>query len=139
MGWRRGRTYGQGLHDWVLAADRPVREVARRFAVGESYVARARQQRGQVSAGVQCNYVFLRLQRLERALTGRVAAAPEQTLTQLCQWGEAEHDVRVSPTALWKTLGRLGLTLKKIAPGRRAATCRCSSGTTRLGRRAVQT
>ncbi|MFB8828756.1 winged helix-turn-helix domain-containing protein [Azotobacter sp. CWF10] len=41
-----------------------------------------------------------------------MAAAPEQTLTQLCQWIEAEHGVRVSPTTLWKTLGRLGLTLK---------------------------
>ncbi|GAB3467323.1 hypothetical protein GCM10027398_14580 [Azotobacter salinestris] len=42
-----------------------------------------------------------------------MAAAPEQTLTQLCQWVEAEHGVRVSLTTLWKTLGRLGLTLKK--------------------------
>jgi len=48
-----------------------------------------------------------------RGLTERVAAAPEQTLMQLCQWVEAEHDVRVSLTRMWKTLGRLGLMLKK--------------------------
>lgn len=73
--------------------------------------ARSRQLLGQVSAGVQCNHVPLRLQGLEGlegALTERVAAAPEQTLTQVCRWVEAEHDVRVSLTTMWKTLGRLG-------------------------------
>ncbi|WP_061292143.1 winged helix-turn-helix domain-containing protein, partial [Azotobacter vinelandii] len=115
MGWRRGQAYGQDLRDRVLAAEGSIREVARRFAVSDSYMARARsrQQRGQVSAGVQCNHVPPRLQGLEGALTERVAAAPEQTLTQLCQWIEAEHGVRVSLTTMWKTLGRLGLTLKK--------------------------
>lgn len=115
MGWRRGQAYGQDLRDRVLAADGSIREVARRFAVSESYVARARsrRQQGQVSAGVQCNHVPLRLQGFEEVLTERVAAAPEQTLMQLCQWVEAEHDVRVGLTTLWKTLGRLGLTLKK--------------------------
>ncbi|MFD2407983.1 IS630 family transposase [Azorhizophilus paspali] len=116
MGWRRGQAYGQDLRDRVLAAEGSIREVASRFAVSDSYVARARsrQQLGQVSAGVQCNHVPPRLQGLEGVLTERMAAAPEQTLTQLCQWIEAEHGVRVSLTTMWKTLGRLGLTLKKV-------------------------
>ncbi|MFD2406724.1 hypothetical protein ACFSVK_14930 [Azorhizophilus paspali] len=61
MGWRRGQAYGQDLRDRVLAAEGSIREVARRFAVSDSYVARARsrQQLGQVSAGVQCNHVPL--------------------------------------------------------------------------------
>ena len=115
MGWRRGQAYEQDLRGRVLAADGPIREVARCFAVSESYVARARsrQQLGQLSAGIQCNHVPLRLQGLAGALTERVAAAPEQTLAQLCQWVEAEHEVRVSLSTMWKTLGRLGLTLKK--------------------------
>ena len=115
MGWRRGQAYGQDLRDRVLAADGSIRDVARRFAVSESYVAqaRSRQRLGQVGAGAQCNHVPLRLQGLEEVLTERVAAAPEQTLAQLCQWVEAEHGVRVSLATMWKTLRRWGLTLKK--------------------------
>ncbi|WP_227028923.1 hypothetical protein [Azotobacter chroococcum] len=30
----------------------------------------------------------------------------------MCQWVEAEHGMRVSLATLWKTLARLGLTLK---------------------------
>lgn len=115
MGWRRGQAYGQDLRDRVMAAKGSLREVATRFAVSESYVARvrARQRRGQLNAGIQCNHVPLRLHGLETALIERVAAAPDQTLAQLCQWCETAHGRRVSLTTMWKTLGRLGLTLKK--------------------------
>ncbi|RCV87244.1 winged helix-turn-helix domain-containing protein [Vreelandella rituensis] len=34
-------------------------------------------------------------------------------MAQLCQWCETAHGRRVSLTTMWKTLGRLGLTLKK--------------------------
>ncbi|GAB3388738.1 transposase [Azotobacter armeniacus] len=54
-----------------------------------------------------------RLLGLEGALAERVAAAPGQTLAQLCQWGEAEHGVRVSLSTQWKALARLGITFKK--------------------------
>nr|WP_245784290.1 IS630 family transposase [Halomonas korlensis] len=115
MGWRRGQAYGQDLRDRVMAASGSLREVAARFAVSESYVARvrSRQRSGQLNAGAQCNHVPLRLLGLEAALAERVAAAPDQTLAQLCQWVEAEHGRRVSLATMWKTLGRLGLTLKK--------------------------
>ncbi|MBK4738607.1 winged helix-turn-helix domain-containing protein [Noviherbaspirillum pedocola] len=36
------------------------------------------------------------------------------TLQQLCAWLHAEHGVRVGITTIWKTVGRLGLSLKKI-------------------------
>lgn len=42
MAWQRGRAYGQDLHDRVLAADGSIAEVAKRFAVSESYVVRVR-------------------------------------------------------------------------------------------------
>ncbi|SEJ09710.1 hypothetical protein SAMN04244572_02738 [Azotobacter beijerinckii] len=102
---RRGQACGQDLRDRVLAADGSIREVARRFAVSESYVARARsrQQRGQLSAGLQCNHVPLWLQGLGGALTERVATPLEQTLAQLYQWVEVklrEH----SGHGLWASM-----------------------------------
>lgn len=42
MAWQRGQAYGQDLRDRVLAAEGSIREVAQRFAVSDSYVARVR-------------------------------------------------------------------------------------------------
>jgi hypothetical protein len=41
MAWHSGQAYGQELRDRVLAASGSIRDVAARFAVSESYVARA--------------------------------------------------------------------------------------------------
>jgi transposase len=46
-------------------------------------------------------------------LIARVAAVNDQTLEQLCQWVNDEHGVQVGVTTMWKTLARLGLSLKK--------------------------
>jgi transposase len=35
------------------------------------------------------------------------------TLQQLCDWVQTEHGIRVGVTTMWKTLARLGLSLKK--------------------------
>lgn len=116
MAWRRGQAYAQDLRDRVLAAEGSNHEVAERFAVSDSYVARARgkQRRlGQVCAGVQCNHVPPRLAGLELALAAQVQVAADQTLAQLCEWVQQQHGVRVGLTTMWKTLGRLGLSLKK--------------------------
>lgn len=116
MTWRPGQAYGQDLRDRVLAAEGTINEVAARFAVSYSYVVRVRslrRRRGQVCAGAQCNHVPPRLQGLEAALVAQVNQAPEQTLSQLCEWVQREHGVRVGVTTMWKTLGRLGLSLKK--------------------------
>lgn len=116
MNWRSGQAYGQDLRDRVLSADGSISQVARRFNVSESYVSRARSRRrhlGQDAPGVQCNHMPLKLSGLEQALCAQVQAAPEQTLAQLCDWARTVHGVQVSVTAMWKTLGRLGLTLKK--------------------------
>ena len=43
----------------------------------------------------------------------QVQAAADQTLTQLCDWVQREHGVRVGITTMCKTLGRLGLSFKK--------------------------
>ena len=44
-----------------------------------------------------------------------MAAAPAQTLREPCQWVRAVHDIGVGTTTMDKTLGRFGLTLKKMA------------------------
>ena len=72
MAWRPGQAYGHDLRDRVLAADGSIHEVAERFAVSDSYVARARSRRrrlGQVCAGAQCNHVPPRLAGLAVART----------------------------------------------------------------------
>ncbi|SFU68332.1 hypothetical protein SAMN04487955_10651 [Halomonas korlensis] len=79
MRWRCGQAYGQDLRDRVMAAEGLLHEVATRYGVSVSYVARvrARQRRG-VTAGAQCNHVPLRLQGQESALAGQVAAVPDR-------------------------------------------------------------
>jgi transposase len=116
MAWRRGQAYGQDLRDRVLSAAGSIAEVARRFEVSESYVARARSRRrrlGHDGAGTQRNHVPPKLAGLEPAVAAEVERDNDQTLAQLCAWSEREHGVRVGITTMWKTLARLGLTRKK--------------------------
>lgn len=126
MAWRQGQAYGQDLRDRVLSASGSIAEVAARFRVSKSYVARARSRRhllGDDCPGAQHNHVPLKLSGHEAALAARVHAINDQTLEQLCQWLHAEHGIQVSVTTMWKALGRLGLSLKKrrsMLPSRNA-------------------
>jgi len=116
MAWHQGRAYWQDLRDRVISAQGSIREVATRFDVSKSYVARARSRRrllAEDTPGVQCNHVPAKLSGLEQALADRVAAVNDLTLRQLCQWVHTEHGIRVGVSTLWKTLARLGLSLKK--------------------------
>ena len=116
MGWQRGQAYGQDLRDRVLAAEGSIRAVAERFEVSDSCVTRVRSKRrrlGQDMPGEQRNHVPLRLAGLEPTLLAQVQAQPDYTLAQWCAWVQREHGVQIGVTAMWKTLGRLGLTLKK--------------------------
>ena len=140
MAWHTGQAYGQDLRDRVLGAEGTIREVAERFAVSDSYVAWARlrcRRLGQVSAGVQCNHVPLRLAGLETALTAQVQAQADQTLGQLCAWVEHEHGVRVGVTTMWKTLERLSLSLKKVPARQRARALGCKRLRARRGQPGV--
>ena len=108
MAWRRGRAYGQDLRERVLAAaDLSLRAAAARFAVSPSYVSKVR---------------------------ARVAAGADATLAELRAWVLAEHGVRVSQPVLWKTLARMGLTLRKTAARGGAGPRRRGRGAPRLGR-----
>jgi transposase len=116
MAWRRGQAYSQDLRDRVLKAEGSNSEVAARFDVSQSYVSRVRsrqRQLGRETAGEQRNHVAPRLASVEQALAERVAAANDLTLKQLVQWVDEEHGIHTSIAAMWTTLRRLGLTLKK--------------------------
>ena len=116
MVWHIGQACGQDLRDRVLNAKGSIREVAARFGVSKSYVARARSRRrrhGEDAPGMQCNHVPLKLGGLEQALANQVATVNDWTLKQLCDWVQAEHGIRVGVTTMWKTLSRLSLSLKK--------------------------
>jgi transposase len=124
MGRRRGQSYGQDLRDRVLAAvGEPIRVVAARFAVSPSYVSKVwsrLRKTGETTAGAQRNHVPPRLARLYEALRVRVAEQADATIAELRAWVAHEHGVAVSHPVMWKTLGRLGLTLKKTPARRRA-------------------
>ena len=128
MTWHLGQAYGQDLRDRVLRAEGSIREVAARFGVSKSYVARARSRRRRLSEdtpGVQCSHMLPKLVGLEQALIDKVDAVNDLTLKQLCAWLEAEHGMRVGISTLWKTLARLGVSLKKshsMHPSKRART-----------------
>ncbi|MBV0881770.1 winged helix-turn-helix domain-containing protein [Noviherbaspirillum sp. L7-7A] len=116
MVWHIGQAYGQDLRDRVLNAKGSIQEVAARFGVSKSYVARARSRRrrhGEDTPGMQCNHVPLKLSGLEQALANQVAAVNDWTLQQLREWVHAEHGIQVGVSTMWKTLARLGLSLKK--------------------------
>jgi transposase len=89
MVWHIGQAYGQDLRSRVLNAKGSIREVAARFGVSKSYVARVRSRRrrhGEDAPGMQCNHVPLKLGGLEQALANQVAAVNDWTLQQLCDW-----------------------------------------------------
>ena len=98
MVWHPGRAYGQDLRDRVLSAKGSIREVALRFSVSRSYVARARsrcRRLGEDTPGMQCNHVPAKLSGLEPILAAQVAAGNDQTLKQLGQWLQSEHGMPV--------------------------------------------
>ena len=58
--------------------------------------------------------------RVMAALAAHISAHSDMTLAAMQAWLEAEHGVRLSNGAIWTAVDRLGLTLKKDAPGQRA-------------------
>lgn len=116
MGFHRGRAYAQDLRERVLQSSGTQCEVARRFAVSQAYVGKVRARRrhlGQDTPGPQRNHVPMKLAGHEQALIAQVQAHSDQTLKALCEWAQRERGIRIGISAMWKTLARLGLTLKK--------------------------
>jgi transposase len=116
----------QDLRERVLAAPGASRDVAARFGVSVSYVVKARARRrdtGEETARPRRNHVAPRLAGQEDALRAEVARRPSATCDELRAWAAA-RGVAVGRTAVWRTLARLGLTLKKSRSGLRSRTAR---------------
>lgn len=119
MSWRQGQAYSQDLRERVLAAvDRgtPVYEAAPLYQVSVSYIYKAlarRRQTGETAARPQRSHMPPMLLDHHHAIASRLAEAPDATLAELRAWLLDEHGVRVSQGAMWNTVRRLGLTLKK--------------------------
>jgi transposase len=122
MGWHRGQTYAQDLRDRVLSLDHlSARAVAARLSVSVSYVIKARQRRartGMVTPRPQKPPVARKLVHLHDALRDRMAQAGDATLAEHKEWLAETHGVTAGLSTIWKTLSRLGFTLKKSPFGR---------------------
>lgn len=115
MSWQKGQAYSQDLRDKVLATQGSVADVGKRFGVSGSYVSRVRtrlDKQGVCTVHPRGGRVPMRLVVLHEQLLAQVAAAPEQTLAQLCQWA-AGRGVQVSTVTMHKSLKRWGVSLKK--------------------------
>ncbi len=116
MGFVRGRAYGPDLRERVLAAEGSCRAVALRFGVSVSYVVKARarlRETGLSTPGLQRCHLKPKLEGQAALLRARVSAVPDATLAELREWLRSEHGIVAGYGTLWRTLARLGLTLKK--------------------------
>jgi transposase len=96
---------------------------ARLFGVGTSTITRWRQRR----AATKTLAPKPRSGRTPRigpaqadALRAQVAAAPDATLAEHCATWAGEQEVAVSVATMSRAIRRLGITVKKSAPRRRA-------------------
>jgi transposase len=126
MHWTSGRAYSQDLRDRVLAAvdaGEAVRAVAPRFGVSISYVYKAvirRRQCGEVAARTSRGRPPRKLAAHERAVEAFMRARQDATLADLRRHLLEAHGIAVSLGAAWRTVRRLGLSLKK-SPARSRA------------------
>ena len=136
MAWRSGLAYSQDLRERVLAvADGGlrVREVARLFKVGISYVYKALERRAQTGDAAARRAAARRgggsrapkLSGHEAALLGHLRSRPDATLAELRRWLFETRGVSVSAGCLWNALDRLAWTLKKVWAGGGAGSPRC--------------
>ena len=129
MAWQRGRSYSQDLRERVLAAnDLSARQAADRFAVSVSYVIKARQRRDRTGALTIKPRGHRKPERVagrEELIRREVERRPSATLAELRAWLLSDHGVSLSTSTMWKSLRKLGLTLKKsrsAPPSRRVRT-----------------
>ena len=107
--------YGPALKERVLRAyDRgeKTRAIARRFDVSESWCRRVKQRRHEPLRKIGGGH--FKLDQAGRAELGRwVAQQPDATLEELRTRCRLELSIHISIGALWNTLRRMKLSLKK--------------------------
>src|SRR6187551_2107648 len=126
MGWKSGQSYSTDLRSRVLAAidgGSPAKATAQLFQVSVSYVHKAlgrRRSTGETEARPQRNQQVLKLKDHHALIAVEVALWPDE----LRAWLPATHGLSASLGLMHQTLARLGLTLKKVGPGRGAGSAR---------------
>jgi transposase len=107
--------YGQALKDRVLAfydEGKQTKEIARRLKVSPAWCRRVKQRRG--DPPLKIGGGRFKLDAAGRsALAGWVEEQPDATLEELQRRCLDELNIRVSIGALWNTLRRMKLSLKK--------------------------
>ncbi len=141
MAWKSGRSYSADLRSRVLAAvdgGVPARTVAERFQVSVSCIYKTlgrRNATGETEARPQRNHQELKLAGHHEAIAAEVACRSDVTLNELRAWLLATHGVAASLGLMHRTLARLGLTLKKVTPGRGAGAARARQAAGRVAGR----
>lgn len=107
--------YGRALRERVLRfydAGEETAAIAKRLAVSPAWCRRVKQHRDRPPS-IRRGRSF----KLDAAacirLTARVEQQPDSTLDELRAWSASELGVTLSVGAIWTTLRRLKLTLKK--------------------------
>jgi transposase len=119
MLFQRGKAYSQDLRERVFAASDEgdtVGRIAERLRVSGSYVSKVlgrRRLTGVTTAMPQRCHVAPKLAFFHDAIRAEVAARPDVTIAELVDWVLVTHTLSVSVGAMWGTLSRLGLRLKK--------------------------
>jgi transposase len=138
MLYQRGKPYSQDLRERVFAAwddgDR-VGEVAEVLRVSVSYVSKVltrRRATGETTARMERRPKASKLAPYYPAIRERVAERGDTTIEELRAWLLSTHRVSASVGLVWHTLRLLGLTLKKVAPSRRAGSARRCYGPRRM-------
>jgi len=114
-----GKAYSQDLRERVMAAVESgtgAYASASIFQVSVSYIYKALgrlRTTGETSARPWAGGPKPKLAAHEEALFVRVSSEPDATLAELQAWLLTEYNMKVSVSCLWKSLRRLGLTLKK--------------------------
>jgi transposase len=134
-----GRAIWRNLRARILAAvdgGMAARAAAELFRVSVSYLYKAlirRRRTGQVIASPRRGHRPRKLSPAqETALAAHIEAHPDLMLAALQAWLLAEHGVRLSNGAMWSAVARLGLSLKKDAPGERTRPPGCRGAVARL-------
>ena len=83
----------------------------------------------QISTKCRSRGQTLKLADYHAAIAAEVARRPDVTLEELRAWLLETYQVTASLGLIHKTLAGLGLTLKKIGPGRGAGAARCRPAT----------
>ena len=98
-----------------------VGETAALLRVSVAYVSKAltrRRMTGETTA--QHGHKLPKLAPFYAAIRAYIAERGDTTIAELRTWLLATHQVPASVALIWHTLKLLGLSLKKVAPGRRA-------------------